>query len=462
MKIELRDYQVDIYNKIRKAFSEGANGVAAVLPCRSGKSFIMAKITESANSRGNHVLILAHRNSLLSQHKDLFDDIGIDDGMTRIESVFTEVNHLGENGPVDLIIIDEAHISGASSYRKVCEYYNCKRVLFTATPARLDGKPLDLADVLVQGINAKDLIERGAISGYDYYAPDLQLDLSQVKKSCGDYNNSQLGEKMSSKKIYGDILKYYNMLGKNQQAIAYCVNVKHSQEVCQMFNENGILARHMDSHTPEKERLEILQDFKENKFTVLCNCNLISEGITLPTASVGLLLRPTLSLTLYIQQAMRCLTPAEDKRAVIIDYVNNVQRHGMPTQDRDWSLTKKVKEYDNENEDGTLKIRVCQECFSTFETAPVCPYCGAVYETTDVEIQNFRQIELKKIEEAKAAKMQRYRSSIQDKVSEYESPRECKSWFELVQYCQVRGYKPGYAFVLNKQLKLNYKPYGGK
>ena len=121
---------------------------------------------------------------------------------------------------------------------------------------------------------------------------------------------------------------------------------------------------------------------------------------------------------------------------------------GFPTADRDWSLTKKVKEYDNENEDGTLKIRVCQECFSTFETAKICPYCGAVYETTDVEIQNFKQIELKKIEEAKAAKMQAYRNTIKDQVSEYESPKECRSWFELVQYCQVRGYKPGYAFVL--------------
>lgn len=454
MKIELRDYQEDIYNKIRKEFANGANGVVAVLPCRSGKSFVMAKITESANSRGNHVLILAHRNSLLSQHKDLFDDIGIDDGMTRIESVFTEVNHLGENGPVDLIIIDEAHISGASSYKKVCNFYGCRRVLFTATPARLDGKPLDLADVLVQGISAKDLIERGAISGYNYYAPDLQLDLSQVKKNCGDYNNSQLGEKMSSKKIYGDILKYYNMLGKNQQAIAYCVNVKHSQEVCQMFNENSVLARHMDSHTPEKERLEILQDFKENKFTVLCNCNLISEGITLPTASVGLLLRPTLSLTLYIQQAMRCLTPVKGKRAIIIDYVNNVQRHGLPTMDRDWNLETKVKEYDNENEDGTLKIRVCQECFSTFETAPICPYCGAVYQTTDVEIQNFKQIELKKVEEAKEAKRQQFMKRTAEKIANYKKPEECKTFYELVEFGKLKGYKPGWAVFMAKRLHL--------
>lgn len=460
-KTTLRDYQLNIYNKTKQAFIKGYNGVCDVLPCRSGKSYIMAAIAESANNKGNHVLILAHRNSLISQHKDLFEQLELDNGMTRIESVFTEVNHLGENGPVDLIIIDEAHISGASSYQKVCEFYNCKRVLFTATPARLDGKPLNLADCLVEGISAKDLIKRGAISDYDYYAPDLHLDLSQVKKNCGDYNNTQLGEKMSSKTIYGDVLKYYNMLGKNEQAIAYCVNVQHSKEVCEMFNENGILSRHMDSHTPEKERQEILEDFKEGNFKILCNCNLISEGITLPTANVGLLLRPTLSLTLYIQQACRCLTPTEGKKAIIIDYVNNVQRHGLPTMDRQWSLNKKVKEYSNENEDGTLKIRVCQECFSTFETAPICPYCGAIYETTPIEIQNMKEIELKKIEEEKAARKAVYASNIQEKVSHYMDAKECQNWFELVQFCKVKGYKPQYAFFLNKKLKLNYKPMKG-
>lgn len=258
----------------------------------------MKAITESANKKENHVLILAHRNSLINQHKELFEDI--DWNLTRIESVFTEVRHLGENGPVDLIIIDEAHISGASSYRKVCEYYNCSRIGFTGSPIRLDGKPLDLFDIIVEGVTAKELISRGNISDYSYYAPQLDIDLSKVKKSCGDYNNQDLGNAMSGKKIYGDILKYYKKLADGKQAIAYCVNIAHSQEVCEMFNNNNIPARHIDSHTSEEEREKVLQDFKDGKFKILCNCNLISEGITLPTCEVGLLLRPTLSLrTLY-------------------------------------------------------------------------------------------------------------------------------------------------------------------
>lgn len=310
------------------------------------------------------------------------------------------------------------------------------------------------------GISAKELIKRGQISDYDYYAPNLDIDFSDVRKSCGDYNTQDLENKMSIKRIYGDILKYYKMLGKNEQAIAYCININHSKQVCDMFNMAGIPAKHMDATTPEKERQQIMEEFKEHKFTILCNCNLISEGITLPSANVGLLLRPTLSLPLYIQQACRVLTPVEEKKAIIIDYVGNVFKHGMPTDDRNWSLNSKVKEYDNENIDGTFKIRVCQNCFSTFKTAPICPYCGAIYEATAIEIQNMKEIELRKIEEAKEIKRRQYAESIQEKVKEYNSPKEAKNWFELVQYCKVNGYKVGYAFVLNKRLGLNYKPWG--
>ena len=129
----------------------------------------------------------------------------------------------------------------------------------------------------------------------------------------------------------------------------------------------------------------------------------------------------------------------------------------MPTANRVWSLESKTEDYINENNDGTLKIRVCQECFGTFKTANICPYCGAEYKITPVEIQNFKEIELKKIEEAKAIKMQKWRENTEKKVKEYKGPNECKSWGELVSWVRLKGYKPGYAIVLNKQLKLNFK-----
>lgn len=139
---------------------------------------------------------------------------------------------------------------------------------------------------------------------------------------------------------------------------------------------------------------------------------------------------------------MRALTPVEGKKATIIDYVNNIQRHGPLKMQRDWSLDKPVKEYDNEDDTGKFIIRVCQNCFSTFERANVCPYCGATYETTPIEIENFKEIELKKIEEAKEERRQKYLNSVADKVKEYKNARECSNWVELTQFVKQKGYRP--------------------
>ena len=395
--VSLRDYQREIFDKTTEAFRNGAKGVCCTLPCRSGKSFIMAEMIERAKGK---VLVLAHRHTLIDQHKELLSSLGVLTDKVRVESVFTEANRLDQHKPsdVDLIIIDEAHLSEATSYRKVCEYYDCKRVLFTATPSRLDGKPLTLADTLVTGITASELIERGAISEYDYYAPDLGIDTDSIDVVAGEYNNGQLTDLMCQAAIYGDVLKYYRLLGENRQAIAYCTSVKHARQTADMFNENGIAAVSIDGGMPLKERNHKMDLFRSGKAQILCNCNLISEGVTLPNASVGLLLRPTCSLPLFIQQSCRVLTPVEGKRAVIIDFVNNCQRFGLPTEDREWSLSEPITKRKQFNEDGSLSIRQCEKCFRCFKTAPVCPYCGHRYEVKGRELKSIQGVELKRIE----------------------------------------------------------------
>ena len=387
----------------------------------------MKKIAVDANLKGNHVLILAHRISLINQHKELFEDTNSE--MTRIASVFTEKNHLGEHGKVDLIIIDEAHLSGANSYHKVCDYYKCSVIGFTATCCRLDGKPLDLFDTIVEGISTKELIKKGNIADFDYYAPDLHINFDDVDIVAGEYNNEQLTKKMCKPTIYGDILKYYKQLSDNRQGIAYCTSVKHSKEICNLFNENGISAKHIDASTKEKEREQVLQEFKDYKFKILCNCNLISEGITLPNASVGLLLRKTMSTALFIQQSCRVLTPTENKKSIIIDFVNNVEMHGLPDEKRTWSLTKPLKKREQYDNNGLLIIKSCPKCYKTFKgSLKECPYCGYKNEPKESELKNIKEIELKKIseEEAKQKKQEFY----QRKNEIY----NCKTYTELVAY----------------------------
>lgn len=443
--ITLRDYQSDLYIKTREAFRNGSEGVCCVLPCRSGKSFVMAKMIENAKGK---VLVLAHRHSLIAQHKELLQSVGILTDKVRVASVFTEAKRLEQYSPddVDLIIIDEAHLSEALSYRKVCEYYShAKRVLFTATPARLDGKPLTLADTLITGITAKELIKQGAISEYDYYAPDLNIDLDSVDTVAGEYNNGQLTELMCKSAIYGDVLKYYRQLGEERQAIAYCTSVKHSKETADMFNANGITAVSIDGSMAQKERDAKMKQFTEGKVQVLCNCNLISEGITLPNASVGLLLRPTMSLPLYIQQACRVLTPVPNKKAVIIDFCNNVRKFGLPTQEHEWTLGEPIKKRREFTEEGTFTIRQCPKCFKVFEASDTCPYCGEPYPLHPREVAKIEAIELKRFEEEEAEKLEAQRKQERIEVG------RAKTKDDLMKIAKARGYKIGWVF---KQMQL--------
>ncbi len=446
--MELRDYQQSVFNDATEAFRNGSKGVCCVLPCRSGKSFIMARMIQGA--KGN-VLVLAHRHTLINQHKDLLRSLGVLTDKVRVESVFTEASRLGRYNPtdVDLIIIDEAHLSEAASYKKVCQYYNCRRVLFTATPARLDGKPLTLADTLINGITANELIQKGAISEYDYYAPDLNINTDSVQMVAGEYNNGQLTEIMCQNAIYGDVLRYYNELSEGRQAIAYCTSIKHSNKTADIFNKNGIPAISIDGSMSQKERNEKMDMFRTGKVQILCNCNLISEGVTLPNASVALLLRPTMSLPLFIQQACRVLTPVKGKKAVIIDYVNNCQKHGLPTDTHNWSLTQNIEKRKQFNEDGTLSIRQCENCFRCFKTAQKCPYCGYEYKVKGRELKAVKDVELKRIEAIEREEQE------QQKKDARREQGKCKSYQELYDLAKKRGYKnpSGWAYFIMKGRK---------
>ena len=152
---------------------------------------------------------------------------------------------------------------------------------------------------------------------------------------------------------------------------------------------------------------------------VLCNVVLISEGFDVPGCGCSILQRPAKSLTLYIQQAMRCMRYQPNKKAVIIDHVGNVHRFGLPDQEFEWSLTPGAKKSKSEKAETELKIRQCPECFYTHEMAPFCPQCGYVYP-----------VKVRTVAEEKEARLER----ITETVKHYETPAECKNREELAAY----------------------------
>ena len=427
--IELRGYQNDLYQKTVDAFRQGNKRVLVTVGCGAGKSYIFAKMAERTKGP---VLVLTHRRELLDQTGRLFQEHGIN---ARIEMILTEANRLGEHERPALIITDEAHLSRSSSWVKVLDYYNTYTVGFTATPVRLDGKPLgDIYSALVEGVSVRWLIDNHRLAPYEYYAPTA-VETDGLRVQAGDYVVKDLEQLMSDRAIYSDVLKSWERLAKGQKTIAYCVSVKHAQETAKMFTDAGYPAVEIDGSTPQKKRAEIMQNFRDGKIMVLCNVGIISEGVSIDDVTCCLLLRPTESHALYWQQAMRCMRYQPGKTAIILDCVGNYTRNPLPDAEVAWSLTESVRKKPKINDEGDFVIRTCPKCYKVFKTAPVCPYCSTPYELTEREIKAHESIELQRISAEEARKAEEKRKELRREQG------RAQTFEQLVKLAKDRGYK---------------------
>jgi superfamily II DNA or RNA helicase len=428
--VKLRDYQKELYEKTIIEMAAGHRRVLVVAPCGAGKSYLFAEMVR--RTRGE-VLILTHRLELKQQHEKLLSDLGITNA--RVAMVLTEANRLGVASQPALIISDEAHLSRSSSWMKVLDYYDTWTVGLTATPCRLDGKPLgDCYDALVVGVDTRWLIDHQRLAPYEYYAPTL-VDTSGLRIVAGDYVVSDLERLMNERAIYGDVIESYRRIAPGERSICYCVSVKHAQETAQAFNDAGIRAEYLSAGTPARQRKAIMEDFREGRFTVLCNVGIIAEGVSIDEVSCVMLLRATESVALGIQQMMRCMRYLPGKTAKILDFVGNYLRVGLPDDDREWSLTKTIKKRRELSPEGNFYIRSCPECYMTFATAPICPFCGTEYPLHPREIQAKQDIELARITEEEAARVEEAK-----KKSRIEQGR-ANTFEELVRLGKSRGYR---------------------
>ena len=430
MTLQLRDYQQDLLDKIFMNLAVGYRRPLVVAPCGAGKSYIFAELIRRTKGEA---LILTHRQELKRQHEELLRKLGVTNA--RVAMILTEANRLGEYPPPVLIVADEAHLSRSNSWMKVIDYYDTYTVGFSATPCRLDGRGLgDVYDTLIEGVDVQWLIDNHRLAPYEYYAPTL-VDTSGLRTIAGDYIVSDLEQLMNERAIYGDVLKQYNRLAPGERSICYCVSVEHARRTAHAFNRASVRAAVLSSGTPVRLRNSVMEDFKAGRIQVLCNVGIISEGISIDEVSCCILLRPTESVALGIQQMMRCMRYLPGKTAKIIDCVGNYLRIGLPTDEREWSLSEPVKKRRITNENGNFYIRSCPKCFMTFQTAPKCPFCGTEYPLHPREIQAKQEIELRRISEEEAARVNEAK-----KKSRIEQGRAA-SFEELVRLGKQRGYK---------------------
>ena len=426
----LRDYQQDLLNKTFTAFKQGYRRPLVVAPCGAGKSYLFAEMIHRTKGEA---LVLTHRQELRDQHLELLDSLGIKNA--RIAMIQTEANRLGQYPTPALIVADEAHLSRSNSWMKVIEHYNTWTVGLTATPIRLDGKPLgDIYNSLIEGVTVKWLIENNRLAPYEYYAPSV-VETDGLRKVGGDFVITELEQLMNERAIYGESVRNYRSFAPGERTIVYCVSVRHAESTAEAFNTAGIRAASLSAGTGSRRRQEILEAFRRGLITVLCNVGIISEGISIDEVSCCMLLRPPDSVALGIQQMMRCMRYRPGKTAKIIDMVGNYTRIGLPDDDRAWCLDKPLKTKARLDDNGDFYIRCCPNCYLTFHKQAVCPYCGTVYPLHPREITAHQEIELARITAEETAKIE-----LKKKAARIEQGR-AQSFEELVQLGKRRGYK---------------------
>ncbi|PMD71522.1 helicase [Companilactobacillus nuruki] len=441
MMFKLYGYQQKLIEETRKCLMNGSKSVLIVSPAGSGKSVVISEFARLTVNKGGQVLFFVHRKELIEQITNSFKKGGVDLKHCTIMTVGKVAHRLDKIPKPTLIICDESHHSLAKTYKKIYEYYSdVPRLGFTASPWRLSGKGLgDVYESMVEGPDVKWLIDNHYLAPYDYYSVKLIDDTALKRSSTGDYTNKSIDDAVG-KVIYGDVIKTYKEKVNGQKAIVYAHSIEFSKKIAQEFNEAGISAEHADSKTPAKEREKIMSNFKTGKIKVLCNVDLVSEGYNVPDCSVVIMLRPTESLVLDIQQSMRCMRYKPNKKATIIDHVANYTRFGLPDTPRTWSLEGRDKKKSGGN--NSIAIRTCPHCFAVISAAySICPICGQEIGVENKELKVDKTVKVEKI-----GKNFHFKTDYEKVRYSQMKTEDATSFRDLQKIGKARGYKPGWSF----------------
>jgi superfamily II DNA or RNA helicase len=387
--IQLRDYQIKLVDEVRKSFTNKKKRVILCAPTGSGKTVMFTYIVKNAIEKGGRVLIFTHRTELLKQSSKTFANFGLipelitanstpDLSLSLHVSMVETFNRRIEDYLLflqsrTLIIIDEAHLE---SFTKLLPYFSPQTYVIgaTATPYR-KGKQNSLSDFytdMIQNVDTPDLIRDGYLSDSITYG--VNIDMKNLKKKGDDYDTEKYYEE---NKTYEGVVANYIRLTPNKKTIVFASNVNSSKQVCFQFQSNGIKAKHIDGNTPENERISILEWFANTPNAVICNCGILNAGYDQPDIEVVILYRATTSLPLFLQMCGRGsrVTPTKSK-FTILDFGNNVSRHGYWEQHRYWSLEKKV----SEKKKAEL-MKSCKQCEALIPIRSVeCKFCGYIYK----------------------------------------------------------------------------------
>lgn len=415
----LRPYQEKLVKETYQQWDAGKQFVAMVSSTGSGKSMTLTAIVAKERDRGQYVLVLAHRQELITQLSDTMGRMEIRHQVIAANKVVRfaakqsmenhGVNYIDPNARVMVASVQSMREAKIADLAKLGnkltvvqdEFHHATKksktwggVLTpllnagarglgpTATPCRADGQGLSretdgYADVIVEGPSMRWLIDNGYLSQYKIYCPptDLRLDNVETSKTTGDYKEKELKAEIGRSHIVGDIVSHYLKICPGKRGITFTVGVDTAEEVAEEYRKRGVPAIALSGRNADEERVQAIRDLKSGKILQIVNDSLIGEGVDIPAVEVVSFARPTQSYALYAQMFGRALRPFEGKsHAIIIDAVSNVMRHGLPDAPREWSLDRRERRT-GKSEPST--VRVCTACAAVYERfLDACPDCG--------------------------------------------------------------------------------------
>ena len=472
--MRLRDYQEKAIAAVRQEISQGRRAVLLVIATGGGKTVTSSSIIRSAVAKGKRCIFLAHRKELISQCSRTLSSLGVDHGVIKsgskkanlkkpvqVASVQTLVRR--DHWPADLVIIDEAHRSMASTYQKIAERYreeNSVILGLTATPYRMDGKPLgEMYDSMVEVISTQELVDEDFLVAPKVFGSKNPPDLSAVEVgSQGDYKRDQLGEAMSSTVLHGELLSNWTRIcgdalgsetlwangpGERKKVVEtkcdattviFAPNVKTSLEIVSQFEAAGVKAAHVDGNTDASVRAKILEDLSSGALSVVSNVDILTEGWDLPHLECVIGARPTRSKSLYKQMGGRLMRPDDKKRiAVLLDHANWTRTHGFLEEPTVHSLA--IPEARPRKGEGGPPVKQCPECESLQPLGTKeCGSCGYAWPArggVEVREESLVELDAKKVKRAQLVP---------------QSERQ-QAFAKLATRCVERKYKPNWARV---------------
>ena len=344
--MQLRPYQQEAREAVQAEWAKGRKRTLLVLPTGCGKTIVFSKIIEDQVREGKRVLVLAHRSELLDQASDkLKTATGLGTALEKAENTsigswyrvvvgsvqtMQREKRLNQFPPdwFDVIVVDEAHHAISDGYQKVLNYFKDSEVLgVTATPDRGDMKNLgSYFDSLAYEYSLVQAIQEGYLSKIKALTIPLSLDLSNVSMSAGDFKASDVGTALDPylEQIADEMVKQC----ADRKTVVFLPLVKTSQKFRDILNAKGFRAAEVNGES--KDRAEILEDFEKDRYNVLCNSMLLTEGWDCPSVDCVVVLRPTKVRALYSQMVGRGtrLHPGKEE-LLLLDFLWHTERHEL-------------------------------------------------------------------------------------------------------------------------------------